>query len=229
VGHHGHVLAGMDRARELTQGVQSAARRRPAHDVEPEAPREVRHQLAVARAAGQHAHAPGALAPTKPRVEPRHDEDAAVPDGVDQRATLSVRAAGVDALRPLWQARRPRIYAVWHGRILIVPWLNARLRRSEGARRVRVLASRSRDGQLMADFARRFGLDVVRGSSSRGGLEALRELTRAIRAGEDVAMVPDGPRGPARRLQGGIVALAATTGAPIVPVGVAARPARRLG
>ena len=115
-------------------------------------------------------------------------------------ATLSVRAAGVDALRPLWQARRPLIYAVWHGRILIVPWLNARLRRSEGARRVRVLASRSRDGQLMADFARRFGLDVVRGSSSRGGVEALRELARAIRAGEDVAVVPDGPRGPARRL-----------------------------
>ena len=143
--------------------------------------------------------------------------------------TLSVRAAGVDSLRPLWQARRPLIYAVWHGRILIVPWLNARLRRSEGARRVRVLASRSRDGQLMADFARRFGLDVVRGSSSRGGMEALRELTHAIRAGEDVAMVPDGPRGPARRLQAGIVALAATTGAPIVPVGVAARPARRLG
>ena len=63
---------------------------------------------------------------------------------------------------------------------------------------------------------------------SQGGVEALRELARAIRAGEDVAMVPDGPRGPARRLQAGIVALAATTGAPIVPVGVAARPARRL-
>ena len=143
-------------------------------------------------------------------------------------ATLSVRAAGVDALRPLWRARRPLIYAVWHGRILIVPWLNARLRRQEGARAVRVLASRSRDGQMMAEFARHFGLDVTRGSSSRGGLEALRELARAVRAGEDVAMVPDGPRGPARRLQGGIVALAATTGAPIVPVGVAARPARRL-
>jgi lysophospholipid acyltransferase (LPLAT)-like uncharacterized protein len=143
--------------------------------------------------------------------------------------TLSVRVSGVDALRPLWRARRPVIYAVWHGRILIVPWLTARLRRREGARPVRVLASRSRDGQLMADFARRFGLDVVRGSSSRGGLQALRELVSAVRAGEDVAMVPDGPRGPARRLQGGIVALAATTGAPIVPVGVAARPARRLG
>ncbi|HEV8585052.1 MAG TPA: lysophospholipid acyltransferase family protein [Methylomirabilota bacterium] len=144
-------------------------------------------------------------------------------------ATLRVRAAGVEPLRPLWRARRPLIYAVWHGRILIVPWLNAWLRRREGARAVRVLTSRSRDGQLMADFARRFGLEVVRGSSSRGGAAALRELARAVRAGEDVAVVPDGPRGPARRLQGGIVALAATTGAPIVPVGVAARPARRLG
>ena len=143
-------------------------------------------------------------------------------------ATLSVRASGIDVLRPLWRARRPLIYAVWHGRILIVPWLNARLRRREGARRVRVLASRSRDGQLMAEFARRFGLDVVRGSSSRGGPQALRELVRAVRAGEDVAMVPDGPRGPAHRAQGGIVALAAATGALIVPLGVAARPAHRL-
>ena len=143
--------------------------------------------------------------------------------------TLSVRLAGVDALRPCWLAHRPMIYAVWHGRILLVPWLNARLRRSHGARRVRVLASRSRDGQLVADFVRRFGLDVVRGSSSRGGLEAFRELTRALRAGDDVGVVPDGPRGPARRAQGGIVALAAATGAPIVPLGVAARPARRLG
>jgi len=143
-------------------------------------------------------------------------------------ATLSVRTSGVGALQPLWQSGRPLIYGVWHSRILMVPWLNARLRRREAARGVTVLASRSRDGQLMAEFARRFGLAIVRGSSSRGGLEALRELARALRAGDDVAMVPDGPRGPACRLQGGIVALAATTGAPIVPVGVAAWPARRL-
>jgi len=143
--------------------------------------------------------------------------------------TLSVRVVGMDPLRPLWQAGHPLIYGVWHARILMVPWLNARLRQGEAVRRVTVLASRSRDGQLMADFARRFGLAVVRGSSSRGGLEALRELVRALRGGDDVAMVPDGPRGPARRLQGGIVALAAATGAPIVPLGVAASPARRLG
>jgi lysophospholipid acyltransferase (LPLAT)-like uncharacterized protein len=81
----------------------------------------------------------------------------------------------------------------------------------------------------MADVARRVGLGVVRGSSSRGGAVALRGLARAVRAGEDVALVPDGPRGPACRLQAGIVSLAAATGAPVVPVGVAARPARRLG
>jgi len=143
--------------------------------------------------------------------------------------TLSVRVVGIDALRPLWQTGHPLIYGVWHARILMVPWLNARLRQRQAIRRVTVLASRSRDGQLMADFAQRFGLAVVRGSSSRGGLEALRDLVRALRGGHDVAMVPDGPRGPACRLQGGVVALAAATGAPIVPLGVAASPARRLG
>ena len=143
-------------------------------------------------------------------------------------ATLRLRAAGVEPLQPLWRARRPLIYAIWHGRILIAPWINARLREREGARRVCVLASRSRDGELVASFARHFGLDVVRGSSSRGGAAALRALARTVRAGEDVAIVPDGPRGPACRLQAGIIALAAATGAPIVPIGLAARPARRL-
>jgi len=143
--------------------------------------------------------------------------------------TLSVRVIGMDALRPLWQTGHPLIYGVWHARILMVPWLNARMRQRQAARRVTVLASRSRDGGLMAEFAQRFGLAVVRGSSSRGGLEALRDLIGALRAGDDVAMVPDGPRGPACRLQGGIVALAAATGAPIVPLGVAASPARHLG
>jgi lysophospholipid acyltransferase (LPLAT)-like uncharacterized protein len=143
--------------------------------------------------------------------------------------TLSVRTEGVEALRPLWGAGRPLIYGVWHGRILIVPWLNARFRRTDGARNVRVLASRSRDGELVAAFVRRFGLDVVRGSSSRGGAAALRELARALHAGDDVAVVPDGPRGPSGHAQAGIVSLAATSGAPIVPLGVAAWPARRLG
>ena len=143
-------------------------------------------------------------------------------------ATLRLTERGVDALRPRWAAGQPLIYAVWHGRILMIPWLNARLRRTRGARAVRVLASRSRDGELVARWVARFGLSVVRGSSSRGGAEALRALAAAVRAGQDVAVVPDGPLGPRERVQAGIVVLAASTGAPIVPLAFAARPARRL-
>jgi lysophospholipid acyltransferase (LPLAT)-like uncharacterized protein len=142
--------------------------------------------------------------------------------------TLRLAVEGTDGLRPFWQGKGPLIYAVWHGRILMIPWLNARLRRAAGARPVRVMASRSGDGELVALYARRFGLDVVRGSSSRGGPAALRGLAAALRAGEDVAIIPDGPRGPCRRAQPGIVALAALSGAPIVPVGFAASPARHL-
>jgi lysophospholipid acyltransferase (LPLAT)-like uncharacterized protein len=110
----------------------------------------------------------------------------------------------------------------------MVPWLNARLRRSHGARAVSILASRSRDGGLIGDYARRFGLDVVRGSSSRGGAGALRALVAEVRAGRDVALAPDGPRGPRRQLGSGVVTLAALTGAPVVPLGFAARPSWHL-
>lgn len=143
-------------------------------------------------------------------------------------ATLRLRVEGVDALVPRWAAAQPLIYCVWHGRILMTPWLNARLRRTHGARTVSVLASRSRDGSLVVGYARRFGLEVVRGSSSRGGAAALRALVTAVRAGRDVALVPDGPRGPRGQLGPGVVALAGLTGAPVVPLGFAARPANRL-
>jgi hypothetical protein len=142
--------------------------------------------------------------------------------------TLRLTVTGVDALLPLWAAPRPVIYVVWHGRILMVPWVNERLRRTHGARRAAVLISRSRDGELMARYVGRFGLEVVRGSSSRGGGAALRSLVATIGEGRDVAIVPDGPRGPRGEMQPGPVALAALTGAPIVAVAVSAWPARRL-
>ena len=140
-------------------------------------------------------------------------------------ATLRLTEAGVESMQALWEDPRPLIYAVWHGRILMVPWLSARFER---ARAVRVLASRSRDGELVARWVAHFGMSVVRGSSSRGGAGALRALAAAVRAGHDVAVVPDGPRGPRERLQAGLVVLAAVTGAPVIPLGFAARPARRL-
>jgi lysophospholipid acyltransferase (LPLAT)-like uncharacterized protein len=142
--------------------------------------------------------------------------------------TWRVRVVGLEGVEALWRERRAVIYAVWHGRILLVPWLSARLCRTGGARAPLVLVSRSRDGELGARYVRRFGLSTIRGSSSRGGGAALRALVAAIRSGMDVAIVPDGPRGPREQLQPGVVALAALTGAPVVPLAIGARPARRL-
>jgi hypothetical protein len=70
---------------------------------------------------------------------------------------------------------------------------------------------------MLADFVRRFGFVTVRGSSSRGGGEGLRSLTRAIRKGHSVVVVPDGPRGPREVLKPGVVRLARLTGAHVVP------------
>lgn len=142
-------------------------------------------------------------------------------------ATLRVRTAGLEGLAPL--ADEPLIFAGWHGRAVMMPWFNGRMRAARGTRPIKVLASRSRDGEMLARFVGAFGLGVVRGSSSRGGAAALRALVAAVRAGCDIAVAPDGPRGPARQVQPGVVMLAAATGAPIVPMAFGAHPGRRLG
>ena len=142
--------------------------------------------------------------------------------------TLRLTVLGLDDVLPAWRARRPVIYALWHGRILMVPWVSVRFASARGGRPVRVLASRSRDGEMIARFAGRFGLATVRGSSSRGGAAAMRALVAALDAGDDVVVVPDGPRGPRHRVQAGLPALAALTGVPVVPIAFAAWPARVL-
>jgi lysophospholipid acyltransferase (LPLAT)-like uncharacterized protein len=129
-------------------------------------------------------------------------------------ATLRVRREEA-AVAPLWAAHAPVIYAVWHGRILLLP-------RLYGRRGSHVLASRSRDGELVARWMTRFGLVPVRGSSTRGGGEALRQLARALREGGEVVVVPDGPTGPREVLKSGVIALARLSGAPIVPTAVGA-------
>lgn len=130
--------------------------------------------------------------------------------------TLRVTEVNREAAARLWEAGSPVIYAVWHGRMLMFPYLY-------GARRVHVLASRSRDGELVSRFVRTFGFRVVRGSTSRGAAAALRALARLLREERtEVAVVPDGPRGPRYRVQPGPVLLARLAGAPIVPLGFGA-------
>jgi len=90
------------------------------------------------------------------------------------------------------------------------------------------MASRSRDGELVARFVPRFGFKTVRGSTTRGGSDALRRLARLLRWGQEVAVVPDGPLGPRGVVQSGVIALARITGVPILPLAFSAFPAWRL-
>ncbi len=129
-------------------------------------------------------------------------------------ATLRLRR-DERTVEPLLAAGAPVIYVVWHSRLLLLPYLYRR-------RGLWALVSRSEDGAMVADLVRRFGFVTVRGSSSLGGAEGLRSLTRAIRKGHSVVVVPDGPRGPREVLKPGVVLLARLTGAHVVPAALGA-------
>jgi lysophospholipid acyltransferase (LPLAT)-like uncharacterized protein len=109
----------------------------------------------------------------------------------------------------------PVIVTLWHNRIFAcVPAWKAKC----GARRVVALTSASHDGAIVERALGVCGIGAVRGSSSRRGAAALVGLRRALRDGLDVAITPDGPRGPRYAVQPGIVKLAQSSGAPIVAV-----------
>ena len=108
------------------------------------------------------------------------------------------------------------IYAFWHGRQVFLVYLHRK-------DRLYTMISQSRDGELIARICRSFKLGAVRGSSSRGGREAFVELKRLLESGNRVAFTPDGPRGPLRQVQPGVLVLAQMTGRPIVPVAYGAR------
>lgn len=128
-------------------------------------------------------------------------------------STVRTRVRSFDgAVHPLDPDSRPCIYSFWHESLLAPCKLRTR---------IRVLISRSADGELIAQICRRIGVGVVRGSSSRGGAEALLELTRAAeRKQSHLLFTPDGPRGPRRVVQPGMIFVASRTGLPILPVGI---------
>jgi lysophospholipid acyltransferase (LPLAT)-like uncharacterized protein len=118
------------------------------------------------------------------------------------------------------------IGALWHNRLLIFPLV---LRRFFPNRRGAALISASRDGDLLTDAIRRFGYDVVRGSSSRLGASAILPLTEELASGRDVVITPDGPRGPVYELGPGIIFLAQKSGALVLPMNLEYSHCWRLG
>jgi lysophospholipid acyltransferase (LPLAT)-like uncharacterized protein len=105
--------------------------------------------------------------------------------------------------------------ALWHGRMLAGVHVGR-------ARNFAVLVSPSPDGDLSERMLEAFGYRVVRGSSSRGGARALREMLEQLNAGSVVVLTPDGPRGPRHAMNPGLAWLSRATGFPVVPLGVTA-------
>jgi lysophospholipid acyltransferase (LPLAT)-like uncharacterized protein len=112
----------------------------------------------------------------------------------------------------------PVVYCLWHNRIFTMPaaWKKACGKHRQAV----VLTSASHDGATLAHAVGVFGIGSVRGSSSRRGVAALVAMRKALRDGTDVCITPDGPRGPRHVIQPGIIKLAETSGAPVVPIHV---------
>jgi len=109
------------------------------------------------------------------------------------------------------------IVAFWHGRLLMMPF-------AYPGQPVSILISQHRDGEYITRVARWLGFGVIRGSATRGGPIAFKQLIQALRDGRHVAITPDGPKGPRHRVKSGVIELARLTGMPILPVAFGAWP-----
>lgn len=110
-----------------------------------------------------------------------------------------------------------KILCLWHGRALVA----TSHYRNTG---MVVMISLSRDGEMLDRIFSTLGYRAIRGSSGPSGARALAECIRALRRGENLAITPDGPRGPSGIVQGGVIAMARRSGCPIVPVAASSRP-----
>jgi lysophospholipid acyltransferase (LPLAT)-like uncharacterized protein len=111
--------------------------------------------------------------------------------------------------------QQPVIFAIWHNRLLMLPRV---FDPSFPSRQSFGLISASRDGDLIARFIELSGYGTIRGSSSRKGVIALRQLVETLAANGNVLVTPDGPRGPVYQASQGVVFLAQKSGVPVVPI-----------
>lgn len=103
------------------------------------------------------------------------------------------------------------VAAFWHGRLLLIPF-------TYPGCDIHVLISSHRDGEIIANVMKRFGLSLVRGSSKKGGAAALREMLQLLQENRPLAVTPDGPRGPAEVVKPGVAQLARLSGKAVVPM-----------
>ena len=154
-------------------------------------------------------------------------------------ATLRMTEEGREQAETVWRRGREEgvgaILCFWHSRIPMSPlsWPQDLARRQD----MRALISRSNDGEFIARTVEKLGFPAIRGSSAKKtdlaknkhGEQAFRDMVKWVKDGGGVAITPDGPRGPAEHMEKGTPSLARVTGAPVIFVGLAARPCLRLG
>ena len=129
--------------------------------------------------------------------------------------------SGLDHLRTFFKSDQPFILVAWHNRNILSCFGYLAHRRPG---RVWVpLASASKDGSYAAAAMKHLGVDCIRGSSSRGGMQALRAMLRQAKLGNDLGITPDGPRGPKYIVQEGVITTAKLTGLPIIPMAYQAK------
>ncbi len=135
--------------------------------------------------------------------------------------TWRVRVTHDEAVRAARSSKTPIVFSLWHGQMLPLLYTH----RDEG---VAVLISEHSDGEIIARIAMRLGYSTVRGSTSRGAARALLGLARVLEEGGDLAITPDGPRGPAKSMAPGVAIVARRAGVPVVAAAASASSAWRL-
>lgn len=136
-------------------------------------------------------------------------------------ASVRFRLEGWEKLTKLIADGKGGLILPWHG-VTILPIYYCR---NMGFYSI---VSLSKDGELQNKLLRSRGFHTIRGSSARQGIRALLEGVRCLKAGKVMAITPDGPKGPTKKVQPGTVHLAQRSGCPVLPVGVACRPCKRL-
>jgi hypothetical protein len=141
--------------------------------------------------------------------------------------SLRFRVLGLDKVRTILQEEKPVIWALWHGRhfILVDRFKNFTLKSRE---HWCVMASRSRDGELLTGVLSRCGYKTVRASSSKGATAGFLQLISTMKQGYDTVIAVDGPRGPREQVKSGVVFLAQKTGVPIIPITASAKRSKQL-
>jgi lysophospholipid acyltransferase (LPLAT)-like uncharacterized protein len=124
--------------------------------------------------------------------------------------TSRIQVLGEDEYRKAGEAGKPIILLVWHGRLMLAPYFFRK-------RGMAALVSPSRDGEIIARIAEGWRFRIVRGSGSHSMVRAWVEMKQELGKGGQLIIVPDGPRGPDRRLKPGCLKLAQETGALLVP------------